>query len=155
MLNYWTNEINETLFGGIEIYPILHYITKNSLMSEIKSELIEKGIELAKSALKKQGIVSEMSILNIPKEDRDSDGHTNLVRMEGKVAFEDMEASFVFHVVIPIKTHRDEKNWSWIATYNFIGYAFSELRSKHPLEKVLDLWERGSDAVDELIHSIS
>lgn len=122
-------------------------------MAKIEIEPIEKGIDIAISAMQEKNIKSEIKIAKVPENDSQKEGEfSEIIRMEGKIDSGELETEFNFYLSIPVATHRNPENWAWIITYEFLGEALRILREREGWNGVVkNFWETEVDIVDKLI----
>jgi len=88
----------------------------------------------------------------VPKDDEVKKGEfVKIVTFDGIVKYGEEERKFNFFVAVPVASHRERKNWSWIIANSFLSHAACTFEGDD--EKIRYLLNLRMNIVDKLIHA--
>ena len=122
-------------------------------MAKIDKGPIEEGIKIAVSAMREKRIVAEITLLRVPDDDEVKKGEfVKIAVFNGNIKFGGLNEEFEFFTPIPIVDYRNEKGWSWVVAYEFLGKALVKILQKEGLSsRVRELHNAELKIVDYLI----
>lgn len=121
-------------------------------MTKIEESQIKKGIKIATDAISSSGIIAEINIERIPEDDEVKKGEFHkIIILNGVIKYGEDEKNFDFFIAIPVASHREPKDWSWLIASSFLSHAACTFDGDD--EKIKYLLNLRMDIVNKLRHA--